>query len=141
MTSKTGPLLDIGAVKRLKVLCISETGWRDVATLLADSKAAGGVNSSQHKMARPPFGDLHAETLAGSSAWIEVENLDGSVHKHFFCNKAKSNVSKSVLRSTTGMRSATRLSGNRPPTASSAWGATSAPASARFARWPKRGCR
>ena len=84
MKTNTEPLLDIGAVKRLKVLCISETGWRDTATLLADIKAAGGVNTSQYKIAWPPFGDLHPENAAGSSALIEVQALNGTVHKFLF---------------------------------------------------------
>jgi len=34
--------MDFGALKRLKILCISETGWHDTETLLADTKDAGG---------------------------------------------------------------------------------------------------
>ena len=84
MKTNTEPLLDIGAVKRLKVLCISETGWRDTATLLADIKTAGDVNTNQYKIAWPPFGDLHPENAAGSSALIEVQALNGTVHKFLF---------------------------------------------------------
>lgn len=76
--------IDIGAVKRLKVKCISETGWFDDATLLGDVKAAGGMGVSQYELRWPPFGDLHADNAAGSSALIEVEESDGTIHKLLF---------------------------------------------------------
>lgn len=79
-----GQHIDIGAVKRLKVKCISETGWFDDATLLGDVKAAGGMGVSQYELRWPPFGDLHADNAAGSSALIEAEEHDGTVHKLLF---------------------------------------------------------
>jgi 7,8-dihydropterin-6-yl-methyl-4-(beta-D-ribofuranosyl)aminobenzene 5'-phosphate synthase len=84
METRAEPPLDIGALKRLKVLCISETGWRDTSTLLADIKAAGGVDTNQYEIPWPPFGNLHPENAAGSSALIELEGLDGAVHKFLF---------------------------------------------------------
>ena len=74
----------IGALKRLKILCISEIGWLDNATLLADIAAAGGMNVSQYRLPWPPFGELHADNAAGSSALIEAETVDGTLHRVLF---------------------------------------------------------
>ncbi|MCP5426006.1 MAG: MBL fold metallo-hydrolase [Gammaproteobacteria bacterium] len=74
----------IGTLKRLKILCISEIGWFDDATLMADVKAAGGMGVSQYQLSWPPLGDLHNDNAAGSSALIEAEGLDGKVHPILF---------------------------------------------------------
>jgi 7,8-dihydropterin-6-yl-methyl-4-(beta-D-ribofuranosyl)aminobenzene 5'-phosphate synthase len=76
--------LDIGTLKRLKILCISETGWFDSATLVADIKAAGGMGVSQYELQWPPLGNLHPENAAGSAALVEAEEMDGTVHKMLF---------------------------------------------------------
>jgi len=76
--------LDIGAIRRLKILCISETGWFDNDTLLGDIKAAGGMSASQYDINWPPLGNLHPTNSAGSSALIEAEDLNGTVHKILF---------------------------------------------------------
>ena len=39
MTTTT-PTLDIGALKRLRILCVSEPGWFDTATVFDDIRAA-----------------------------------------------------------------------------------------------------
>jgi 7,8-dihydropterin-6-yl-methyl-4-(beta-D-ribofuranosyl)aminobenzene 5'-phosphate synthase len=77
-------MLDMGTIKHLKILCVSETGWFDTDALLADIKAAGGMSVSQYKLPWPPFGDLHPENAAGSSALVEAEGIDGGVHKLLF---------------------------------------------------------
>ncbi len=71
---------DIGAVKRLKVLCISETGWFESDTLLADIDAAGGFTENQYTYGWPPFGDLHPHNAGGSATLVEFEALDGTTH-------------------------------------------------------------
>jgi len=76
--------VDMGTIKRLKILCVSETGWFDTDELLGDIKAAGGMNVSQYELTWPPFGTLHSENAAGSSALVEAEELDGTVHKLLF---------------------------------------------------------
>ena len=83
MSETTQPIA-IGELKRLRVLCISEIGWLDNNTLLADIKAAGGMSASQYHLAWPPFGPLHAENAAGSSALIEAEELNGKLHRLLF---------------------------------------------------------
>ncbi len=60
--------MDFGALKRLKILCISETGWHDTETLLADTKDAGGKAVNQCDIPRLAMGDLHSQNAAGSSA-------------------------------------------------------------------------
>ena len=75
----TSPKLDIGALKRLRILCVSETGWFDTATVFDDIRAAGGAQTDQYAIPWPPFGSLHAENAAGFSALLETEALDGSV--------------------------------------------------------------
>ena len=52
------PTLDIGALKRLRILCISETGWFDTATVFDDIRAAGGTQTDQYAIPWPPEGDL-----------------------------------------------------------------------------------
>lgn len=76
--------LDLGSLKRVKILCISEIGWFDDATLMADVKAAGGMGVSQYSLNWPPFGDLHPGNAAGSSTLIEAEEADGTSHKLLF---------------------------------------------------------
>lgn len=76
--------MDLGALGRLRVRCISETGWLDDAVLLGDVKAAGGMSVSQYELRWPPFGDLHADNAAGSSALIEAEEVDGTCHRLLF---------------------------------------------------------
>jgi 7,8-dihydropterin-6-yl-methyl-4-(beta-D-ribofuranosyl)aminobenzene 5'-phosphate synthase len=83
MSAQTTPLA-IGTLKRLKILCISETGWFDNATLIGDVKAAGGMGVSQYTLAWPPLGNLHPDNAAGSSALIEAEQTDGTVHRLLF---------------------------------------------------------
>jgi 7,8-dihydropterin-6-yl-methyl-4-(beta-D-ribofuranosyl)aminobenzene 5'-phosphate synthase len=82
MSSKQN--VDIGVLRRLKVRCISETGWFDDATLLGDVKAAGGMSVSQYQLRWPPFGDLHPDNAAGASALIEAEEMDGTIHRLLF---------------------------------------------------------
>lgn len=76
--------IPIGALRHLKILCISEVGWRDTPTLLGDMAAAGGTGISQYRLPWPPFGDLHTGNAAGSSALIEAETLDGRQHRVLF---------------------------------------------------------
>ena len=80
----TTPTLDIGALKRLRILCVSETGWFDTATVFDDIRAAGGAQTDQYAIPWPPFGSLHADNAAGFSALLEAETLDGSVHRLLF---------------------------------------------------------
>ncbi|MEE4379031.1 MAG: MBL fold metallo-hydrolase [Candidatus Competibacteraceae bacterium] len=82
--STNHPTLEIGTLKRLKILCISETGWFDNATLFGDVKSAGGMGVSQYNLTWPPLGDLHPDNAAGSSALIEAEALDGTIHQLLF---------------------------------------------------------
>lgn len=74
----------IGALKRLKIRCISEIGWLDNATLLADVAAAGGMSVSQYRLPWPPFGELHADNAAGFSALIEAETVAGQRYRLLF---------------------------------------------------------
>lgn len=76
--------MEIGTVKRLKILCISETGWFDTPKLLNDIKAAGGIATDQYQLTWPPLGQLHPENAAGSSALLEFEETDGTVHRFLF---------------------------------------------------------
>jgi len=82
--TKCSPTLDIGALKRLRIVCVSETGWFDTATVFDDIRAAGGANTDQYAIPWPPFGQLHAENAAGFSALLEAEALDGRVHRLLF---------------------------------------------------------
>lgn len=74
----------IGTLKKLKILCISETGWFDNATLLGDVKAAGGMGVSQYALTWPPRGNLHPDNAAGACAFIEAEEDNGTVHQLLF---------------------------------------------------------
>jgi 7,8-dihydropterin-6-yl-methyl-4-(beta-D-ribofuranosyl)aminobenzene 5'-phosphate synthase len=78
------PTLAIGTLKRLKILCISEIGWFDDATLIGDVKAAGGMGVSQYTLTWPPLGTLHPDNAAGAAALIEAEEADGTVHQLLF---------------------------------------------------------
>lgn len=81
---QTDSKIDIGALKHLKILCISETGWFDTPTLLADIKEAGGMDVDQYDFDWPPLGQKHADNAAGSSALVEAQLPDGTVHKFLF---------------------------------------------------------
>lgn len=70
--------LDIGRLRRLRILCISETGWFDTATVFDDIRDAGGADTDQYDIPWPPFGPLHADNAAGFSALIEAEATDGT---------------------------------------------------------------
>ena len=80
----TPQALDIGVLQRLKIRCISETGWFDTATVFDDIKVAGGADTDQYTIPWPPFGPLHADNAAGSSALLEAEATDGAVHRLLF---------------------------------------------------------
>jgi 7,8-dihydropterin-6-yl-methyl-4-(beta-D-ribofuranosyl)aminobenzene 5'-phosphate synthase len=67
---------DFGEVKSVKVHCISETSWFDNATLGADIKKAGGINTNQYDVA------YTKENLGGFAALVEVEALDGKKTKY-----------------------------------------------------------
>ncbi len=69
--------LALGLLKHLRIRCISEIGWLDTPTMLADIAAAGGMSTNQYRLPWPPFGDQHPANAAGSSALIEAETLDG----------------------------------------------------------------
>lgn len=78
------PPYDIGVLRRLRIVCISETGWFDTTTVFDDIRAAGGVQTDQYAIPWPPFGPLHAENAAGFSALLEAETTDGSVRRLLF---------------------------------------------------------
>ena len=78
------PTLDIGALTRLRILCISETGWFDTASVFDDIRAAGGAETDQYAIPWPPFGPLHADNAAGFSALLEAETTDGKVRRLLF---------------------------------------------------------
>ena len=82
--SDTRPTFDIGVLKRLRILCISETGWFDTATVFGDIKVAGGAETDQYTIPWPPFGALHADNAAGFSALLEIEATDGTVRRLLF---------------------------------------------------------
>ena len=75
----TTQTLDIGILRRLRIRCISETGWFDTATVFGDIKNAGGADADQYTIPWPPFGALHADNAAGFSALLEAETTDGAV--------------------------------------------------------------
>nr|VFJ76018.1 MAG: 7,8-dihydropterin-6-yl-methyl-4-(beta-D-ribofuranosyl)aminobenzene 5'-phosphate synthase [Candidatus Kentron sp. FW] len=81
-----GTPIDIGSVKRVRIRCISETGWFDTPTLLADMKSTGKDLGTvdQYDLPFPPFGTLHPENAGGSSALIEIEEQDGSIRRFLF---------------------------------------------------------
>lgn len=76
--------LDIGVLNRLRILCISETGWFDTKEVFDDINAAGGVDVDQYRIPWPPFGDLHADNAAGFAALLEAETADGKHHRILF---------------------------------------------------------
>jgi 7,8-dihydropterin-6-yl-methyl-4-(beta-D-ribofuranosyl)aminobenzene 5'-phosphate synthase len=78
------PTLDIGALQRLKIRCISETGWFDTATVFDDIRDAGGAETDQYAIPWPPFGALHPDNAAGFSALLEAEATDGTVRRLLF---------------------------------------------------------
>ncbi|HRZ04716.1 MAG TPA: MBL fold metallo-hydrolase [Candidatus Competibacteraceae bacterium] len=80
----TPQTLDIGVLQRLKIRCISETGWVDTATVFDDIKAAGGAETDQYTIPWPPFGPLHVDNAAGFSALLEAEATDGAVCRLLF---------------------------------------------------------
>lgn len=82
--STTTQILDIGALQRLKIRCISETGWFDTATVFGDIREAGGAETDQYAIPWPPFGALHADNAAGFSALLEAEATDGTVRRLLF---------------------------------------------------------
>jgi 7,8-dihydropterin-6-yl-methyl-4-(beta-D-ribofuranosyl)aminobenzene 5'-phosphate synthase len=84
ITEQVKSKIDMGALEHLKILCISETGWFDTPTLLADVKAAGGMDADQYDFGWPPLGPKHPENAAGSSALVEAEVKDGQAHKFLF---------------------------------------------------------
>ncbi|MCP5196949.1 MAG: MBL fold metallo-hydrolase [Gammaproteobacteria bacterium] len=76
--------LDIGTLNRLRILCISETGWFDTKAVFDDIRAAGGTEADQYAIPWPPFGDLHADNAAGFAALLEAETADGEQHRVLF---------------------------------------------------------
>ncbi len=82
--STTTQTLDIGALRRLRIRCISETGWFDTGTVFGDIKDAGGAETDQYAIPWPPFGALHADNAAGFSALLEAETTDGAVRRLLF---------------------------------------------------------
>ena len=84
VSTSTSLTLDFGALKRLRILCDSETGGYDTATLFDDIRAAGGAHTDQYAIPRPPFGPLHADNAAGFSALLEAETTDGTTRRLLF---------------------------------------------------------
>ena len=80
----THQTLDIGSLQRLKIRCISETGWFDTATVFDDIKVAGGAAIDQYTIPWPPFGSLHPDNAAGFSALLETEATDGTIRRLLF---------------------------------------------------------
>ena len=76
--------LDIGTLNRLRILCISETGWFDTLTVFDDIRAAGGAETDQYAIPWPPFGALHSENAAGFAALLDAETTDGTRHRLLF---------------------------------------------------------
>jgi 7,8-dihydropterin-6-yl-methyl-4-(beta-D-ribofuranosyl)aminobenzene 5'-phosphate synthase len=66
---------DFGELKRVKVRCLSETGWWSTPKFLQDIKDSGGMEVSQYKINWTP------KNAGGYSALIEAEELDGKVHR------------------------------------------------------------
>ncbi|NJM12268.1 MAG: MBL fold metallo-hydrolase [Synechococcaceae cyanobacterium SM1_2_3] len=82
--SATHSTFDMGVLKRLRIVCISETGWFDTAAVFEDIKGAGGAETDQYTIPWPPFGALHADNAAGFSALLEAEATDGTVRRLLF---------------------------------------------------------
>ena len=78
------PKFDIGVLKRLKIRCISETGWFDTGEVFGDIREAGGAAVDQYAIPWPPFGTLHADNAAGFSALLEAEAIDGTMRRLLF---------------------------------------------------------
>ena len=83
MTTVQSPL-DIGALNRLRILCISETDWFDTKEVFEDIRDAGGAEVDQYDIPWPPFGDLHQDNAAGFAALLEAETADGAQHHVLF---------------------------------------------------------
>jgi 7,8-dihydropterin-6-yl-methyl-4-(beta-D-ribofuranosyl)aminobenzene 5'-phosphate synthase len=83
MTTVQSPL-DIGVLNRLRILCISETGWFDTQEVFDDIRDAGGAEVDQYTIPWPPFGDLHQDNAAGFAALLEAETADGAQHRVLF---------------------------------------------------------
>ncbi len=84
MSTTAQTLVDIGALRRLTIRCISETGWFDTATVFGDIKDAGGAEIDQYTIPWPPFGALHPDNAAGFSALLEAEAINGTVRRLLF---------------------------------------------------------
>ena len=80
----SAPPFSIGTLRHLRILCISEVGWLDTPTLLADIAAAGGQGANQYQVHWPPFAQLHADNAARAAALIEAETADGALHRVLF---------------------------------------------------------
>lgn len=61
----------LGACRSVTITCVSETGWHDTATLLADIKAAGGPGGDQWRTGFDP------DNAAGSCSLVEVTARNG----------------------------------------------------------------
>jgi len=85
-SSNIGAPIPIGWVKRVRIRCISETGWFDTPTLVADLQSTGKnlATVDQYELPLPPFGTLHPDNAAGSSALIEIEEQDGGMRRFLF---------------------------------------------------------
>lgn len=81
---ETPDKLDIGILQGLRILCVSETGWRDSSTLLGDLRAAGGMSADQYQIPWPPMGDLHRDNAAGASAMVEGRSEAGGTRRFLF---------------------------------------------------------
>ncbi len=68
-------LSSFGELKRVKVRCLSETGWWSTPHLIRDIKAAGGVKVSQYKV------NWTEKNEGAYCALIEAEELDGKMHR------------------------------------------------------------
>lgn len=75
VSATPGGKIDIGACRSVKVTCISEVGWHDTGKLIAQMKAAGGPQTDQWSIQWDP------DNGAGSCSLVEIEGLDGSIHR------------------------------------------------------------
>nr|VFJ52523.1 MAG: 7,8-dihydropterin-6-yl-methyl-4-(beta-D-ribofuranosyl)aminobenzene 5'-phosphate synthase [Candidatus Kentron sp. FW] len=82
----TGEPMEIGSVKRIRIRCISETGWFNSSMLITDLKSTGKELSevNQYDIHWPPFGTLNTENAGGSSALVEIEGGHGNMHRFLF---------------------------------------------------------
>lgn len=78
--------MELGSVRRARIRCISETGWFDTPLLLNDLKSLGKdlAKLDQYELPWTPYGDLHTENAAGSSALVELEGKDGETRRFLF---------------------------------------------------------